>query len=68
MKTLLLGSNMHVMTTTLRGGNGLHLPYRLSVVNTYTEVTAGSKWVALVVKNLMAIPITIAKGIQVTNW
>ena len=33
MKTLLLGSNMHVMTQTLRGGNGPHLPHILSVVN-----------------------------------
>ena len=43
MKTLLLESNMHVMTQTLRGGNGTHLPHRLSVVTTYTKVTTGSK-------------------------
>ena len=67
MKTLLLGSNMHVMTQTLRGGNGPHLPHGLSVVNMYTKVTTGSKQVAVVVKNLMAILITIAKGIKVTQ-
>ena len=42
-KTLLLGSNIHVMTQTLRGADGPHLPHRLSVVNTYIEVTTGSK-------------------------
>ena len=67
MKTLLLGSNMRVMTQTLRGGNGPHLPHRLSVVHMYTKVTTGSKWVAVVVKNLMAILITIAKGIKVAQ-
>ena len=50
MKTLLLGNNMHVMTQSLKGGDG-HLPHGLSVVNTYTEVISGSKQVAVVVKN-----------------
>ena len=36
-------------------------------MNTYTKVTTRSKQVAVVVKNLMAIPITIAKGIKVTQ-
>ena len=67
MKTMLLGSNMHVMTQTLRGGNGPHLPYGLSVVNTYTKGTTGSKCVVVVVKNLMAILITITKGIKVAQ-
>ena len=49
------------------GGDGPHLPHGLIVMNTYTKVTAGSKWVAVVVKNLMAIPITIAKGIKVVQ-
>ena len=60
MKTLLLGNNMHVMTQS-------HLPNGLSVVNTYTEVISGSKQVVLVVKNLTAIPITIARGINVSQ-
>ena len=67
MKTLLLGSNMHVMTQSMKGGNGPHLPHGLSVVNTYTKVISGSKWAAVVVKNLMATLITIAKGIKVTQ-
>ena len=56
---------MHVMTQSLKGGDGPHLPHSLSVVNTYTEVISESKWVTVVVKNLMAIPITIAKGVKV---
>ena len=43
MKTLLLGNNMHVMTQSLKGGDGPHLPHGLSVVNTYTKVISGSK-------------------------
>ena len=58
---------MHVMTQASRGGDGPYLLHGLSVVNTYTEVTTGSRQVAVVVKNLMAIPITIAKGIKVTQ-
>ena len=64
MKTLLLGNNMHVMTQSPKGGDGCHLPLGLSVVNTYTKAISGSKQVAVVVKNLMAVPITIAKGIK----
>ena len=58
---------MHVMTQSQKGSDGPHLPYGLSVVNTYTKVISGSKQVAVVVKNLMAIPVTIAKGIKVTQ-
>ena len=66
-KTLLLGSNMNVMTQILRGGNGPYLPHGLSVVNTYTKVTTGSKQVAVMVKNLTGILITVTKGIKVTQ-
>ena len=55
------------MTQSLKGGDGSHLPHRLSVVNTYTKVISGSKQVAVVVKNLMAILITITKGVKVTQ-
>ena len=68
MKTLLMGNNMHVMTQSLKGDDGLHLPHGLSVENMYTEVIYGSKQVAVLVKNLMAAPITIAKGIKVTTF
>ena len=43
MKTMLLENNMHVMTQSLKGGDGPHLPHGLNVVNTYTEVISGSK-------------------------
>ena len=66
MKPLLLGNNMHVMTQSLKGTEGPHLPHGLSVVNTYTEVISGSKQVA-VVKNLTAVPITITKCIEVAQ-
>ena len=67
MKTVLLRNNMHVITEVLKEGDGPHLPHGLSVVNTYTEVISGSKKVAVVVKNLMAIPVIITKGIKVTQ-
>ena len=65
MKTLLLGNNMHVMTQSLKGGDGPHLPHGLSVVNTHIKVISGRKLVVVAVKNLMAALITIAKGIKV---
>ena len=58
---------MHVMTQSLKGGDGPHLPHSLSVVNTYTKVISGSKWVVVVIKNLMAILITITKDVKVTD-
>ena len=67
IKIMLLGNNMHVMMQTLKGGDGLDLSSGLSVVNVYTKVSTGSRQVAVIVKNLMAIPITIAKGIKVTQ-
>ena len=62
MKMMLLGKSMHVLSQVLKGGDGSHLPYGLNVVNRYTKVISWGKWVAVVVKNLMAIPISIAKG------
>ena len=66
-KTMLLGNNMHVMMQILKGGDQPCLPHGLSVMNTYTEVTTGSKWVAVILKNLMAILIIVDKGIKVTQ-
>ena len=48
-------------------GDGPYLPHGLCVVNTYIEVISGSKWVAVLVQNLLAIPITITKGVKVTQ-
>ena len=67
MKTMLLRSNMHVMTQALKECDGPHLPHDLSVVNTYTELISGSKQVEVVVKNLMTIPISIPMGVKVTH-
>ena len=66
-KTIFLGSNTCVMTQTLEGGDGPCLPQGLTVMNTYTEMTTGSKRVAVMVKNLTATPIIIAKGVQVAQ-
>ena len=50
--------------TVPEGGVGPYLPHSLSVVNTYTKVTTGSKWIAVIVRNLMAILITITKALK----
>ena len=39
----------------------------VSVVNTYTEVTTGSKCVAIVIKNQTAALITITKGVKIAQ-
>ena len=57
---------MHAMTQSWKRDDGPRFPHSWSVVNKYTEVTSGSKQVAVVVKNLMTIPITIAKGVKIT--
>ena len=67
MKTMLLRNNMNVMTQVLKKGDGPYLPPSMSVVNTYTKVISGSKWIAVVVKNLTAILITITKSIKITQ-
>ena len=67
IKTLLLGNSMHVMTQSLKGGDEPHLTHGVSVVNTYTKMISGSNWVAVVVKNLTAITITISKGVKITQ-
>ena len=64
-KTIFLGSNMHMMMQILEGRDRPCLPHCLSVMN--TKMTTGSKWVAVMVKNLTATLITIAKGIKVTQ-
>ena len=43
MKIMLLGNNMHVMTQSLREGDGSHLPHSLSLVNTYIKVILGAQ-------------------------
>ena len=43
------------------------LPHGISVVNTYTQMTTGSKHVAIVIKNQTAALIIIGKGVKVTQ-
>ena len=66
-KTVFLGSNMHMMTQTPEEGNGFHLPHWVSVMNTYTKMVTGCKWVAAMVKNLTSNLITIAKGVRIAQ-
>ena len=66
-KTAFVGRNMNMMTQALKGGSGPCLPHGLHVMNTYTEMTMGSKKVTVMVKNLTAAPITITKGVKVTQ-
>ena len=65
MKTMFLGSNMHVMTQALEEGDS-QLPHGFSVMNTYTKMATGSMWVVVLVKNLTTTPITITKGVKIT--
>ena len=46
---MFLGSNMHVMTQALKEGIGSHSPHGLSIINTYTKMSTGSKRVAVMV-------------------
>ena len=65
-KAVLWGNNMHVMTQVPEKGEEPCLSHSLSMANTYTEMTTGSKHVAIVIKNQMAVPITICKGVKIT--
>ena len=67
MKTMFLGSNMHMMMQTLEENDRSCLPHGLSVMNTYTEMTSGNKQVAVMLMNWTAALITIAKGIKVVQ-
>ena len=58
---------MYVMNQDLEEGNGSHLPHGLNILNTYTEMTTGSKWVTVMVKDLTAALITIARGVKITQ-
>ena len=62
---MFLGSNVHVMMQTLEEGDGPCLPHGLDIMNTYTKMITGSKQVAVIVKNLTAALITIAKVVAV---
>ena len=63
---MLLGNNLYVMTQAPEKREETCLPHGLSMVNTYTEMTTGSRLVIVVIKNQTAMPIIIGKGIKVT--
>ena len=50
-KSVLLGNNMYIMTQAQEKGEEPCLPHGLSMVDTYTEMTTGSRHVAIVIKN-----------------
>ena len=64
-KTVLLGNNLYIMRQALDKGEQPCLPHCLSVANTYTEMTTGSRCAAVMVQNQTAAPIIISKGINV---
>ena len=64
--TIFLDSNMYMMVQTLEEEDGPCLPHGLNGKNVYTEMTTGSEWVSVMVKNLTATLITIAKDVKVT--
>ena len=66
-KTVLLGSNMYIMTQAPEKGEEPCLPHSLSVANTYTEMTTGSRAVNIVIKNQTTVPIIIGKSIKVAG-
>ena len=66
-KTVLLDNNMYIMTQAPEKGEEPCLPHGLNVVNTYTEITTGSGFVAIIIKNQTAAPIIIGKGIKVSH-
>ena len=57
---------MYIITQALDMGEESCLPHGVSVANTYTEMTTGSKHVAIVIKNQTVTLITIGKGIKIT--
>ena len=64
-KTMLQGNSMYMMTQALEKGEEPCLPHGLCMANTYTTMTTGNKHVAIVIKNQMAVLITIGKGIKI---
>ena len=65
-KTVLLGNNMYLITQAPEKGEEHHLPHGLIVVNTYTNMTTGSRHVAIMIKNQTAVPFIIGKAVKVT--
>ena len=58
---------MNVMTQAPEKGEESCLPHGLSMANTYTEMTTGSKHVSIVIKIQTAVPITIGKSVKIAQ-
>ena len=54
------------MTQAPEKGEEPYLPHGLCIANTYTKITTGSKCVVVVIKNQMAVLITISKDVKTT--
>ena len=65
MKTVLLCNNIYIMTHAPEKGEETCLLHGLSMVDTYTEMTTGSRHVTVVIKDETAEPIIVGKGIKV---
>ena len=66
-KTVLLGSNMYVITQAPEKSEEPCLPHSLGMVNTYTEMTTRSWCVAIVIKNQTTALIIVGKGVKITQ-
>ena len=58
---------MYIMTQAPEKGEEPCLPHGLCMANTYTKMTTRSKHVAVVIKNQMAVLITIGKGVWIAH-
>ena len=65
--TVLLGNNMYVITQAPEKGKEPCVSHGLSMANTYTEMATQSRCVTIVIKNQIAVPTIISKGIKVTQ-
>ena len=65
---MLLGNSVYIMTQASEKGKEPCLSHGLGMANTYTEMTTGSKCVAIVIKSQTVTPITIGKDIKIIWW
>ena len=61
-RTMMIGNRLNVMTQAPYPEDKADLPNGLYVMRTYTELKDGSRYVSLVLRNLTARPIFLARG------
>ena len=59
---MMMGHRLNVMTQAPYSNDKADLPNRLYVMRTYTELKDGSRSVSVVLRNLTARPIHLARG------